>query len=556
MQRHSWNEAAGSPLDIVTISAINRDRILPDEAVGRYDVFRSIEPGEEVTIDDKQMDQALQDIAGEPYSTHLGGSGFNTARVLAAMDIGLDIGFLGVEGTQGNVERAAHKKLRDLAIDPDGLLPVDDLPLGDCISEPDRDGRKLATCPRANVAMADLLAQDLESAARYCARARVLHVTSFLDHETPAEVARLVRRVRALRPGILVTVDPGFGWAQIAREGSIVEAPAAARDAIRALLHDADFVLLNEREFGELGARVPGNRETAVAAEIFRLCAPGSTDRRSPIRAVVVLKCAGGSALFERWGEDVETTALAHSPVPSADIIDDTGSGDVFAAGFLAGLVRASLEPARFGARLGAMMAREKLQYVADLAHPHMRAVAARAMEALADDDTTHIARLHRAARGMATRIETLTLVAELCRRLPRTLDAPPPNSEVDVLSNERALQEKLWRLLRWMFDDVDWEAPQAKVAALAPRIDLVLKGERLAIETKFLRDAARPAAVADELFADLARYSASCDAMVAVIWDHNGRISEPRAFERDLEHRGSDAFPVRAVVIRPPTRR
>ncbi|MBD9626341.1 carbohydrate kinase family protein [Ensifer sp. ENS06] len=86
-----------------------------------------------------------------------------------------------------------------------------------------------------------------------------------------------------------------------------------------AILENTDCFLLNDTE----AARLTGHGNLKALATIGRF---------TPL---TVLKCgAKGAALFKRGAEVIER------PAPKVDVVDTTGAGDSFNAGFIYGLVR------------------------------------------------------------------------------------------------------------------------------------------------------------------------------------------------------------------------
>lgn len=536
--------------DVICVGAVNLDHLLLDQSTAGDSALAAVEPGEELVVGDASMDRVLGELDCSRVSTEVGGSAFNVSKMLARTRLGLRLGYVGVEGLLGNEDRAALRILSSLGIETEHLTPIPGARLGDCVSESDPAGRKLITCPRANVRAAEVLDEKLDRVAAYCASARIVHVTSFLDDSTPTVLAELVRRVRAQRPEVLISLDPGFEWVRALRQQG--EWADGAVDGIRGLLAQTDLLFLNEREFQLLGARVGPTRDSVLAARIFDLA---RTDplTPTPIRTVVVLKRSGATTLFEHDGLGPRVTLLEHTPLSSGDVVDDTGAGDVFAAGLLGGILWAESEPARFGARLGAAMAREKIQAYGDAGYRRAEAVARHGVESLDTEDVTPVARLRRASLNLCSTSEALELLAELARRIPRSYSPDPSDHEAGPRppGSERELQLHLYRLLRWTFDGVEWELPSERRAGTAPRIDLVLAQHSIAIETKIIRDKVRPGAVADELLVDVGRYRASFAAMVAVVWDPRHRVADIARFEREFEMSAGE-FPTRAVVVQP----
>jgi sugar/nucleoside kinase (ribokinase family) len=111
---------------------------------------------------------------------------------------------------------------------------------------------------------------------------------------------------------------------------------AAQRDAFSALVAEVDILLANEHEACELTGKPEAEAALAVLA--------GSC----PV--VVVTRSERGALVTDGTG----TFAVPAEPVPS--VVDTTGAGDLFAAGFLLGLARELALPdcARLGARAAA----------------------------------------------------------------------------------------------------------------------------------------------------------------------------------------------------------
>jgi adenosine kinase len=103
-----------------------------------------------------------------------------------------------------------------------------------------------------------------------------------------------------------------------------------------------DLVFANERELRSLYET--GDFDTAVYA------------LRNDVRAAVVTRSEQGCLVVTRS----ETDAVAACPVER--VVDATGAGDLFAAGFLVGVARGA--DYRTSARLGALLAAEVIQHL------------------------------------------------------------------------------------------------------------------------------------------------------------------------------------------------
>jgi sugar/nucleoside kinase (ribokinase family) len=116
----------------------------------------------------------------------------------------------------------------------------------------------------------------------------------------------------------------------------------ARRDAFSALVADVDILLANEEEACQLTGEADAGAALAVLA------------RSCPV--VAVTRSERGALV----SDGTETVAVPAEPVSS--VIDTTGAGDLFAAGFLLGLARELALPDC--ARLGALAAAEVIGHL------------------------------------------------------------------------------------------------------------------------------------------------------------------------------------------------
>ena len=130
---------------------------------------------------------------------------------------------------------------------------------------------------------------------------------------------------------------------------------AFQHDAFKALLPDVDILLGNETEALEL---------------------TGEIDLEAALRALaksvpVVALTRGAAGAIASDGN--ETVSVAAEPV--AQVVDTTGAGDLFAAGFLLGLARE--RPLEECLRLGALAAAEVISHIGARPQTSLAALAA-----------------------------------------------------------------------------------------------------------------------------------------------------------------------------------
>jgi hypothetical protein len=148
-----------------------------------------------------------------------------------------------------------------------------------------------------------------------------------------------------------------------------------------------------------------------------------------------------------------------------------------------------------------------------------------------------------------------VTLVERVGRGLPRmisSLASRGRNRDPLTVTDEYDVQYLLEGCLRDLFDDVRPEDPSPTRAGASTRIDFVLKEEQIVVEAKMTRDGLGERQIADQLIDDIERYRShpDCRTLVAIVFDPNRRIPNPRGLESDLRRDGTD-FRVRIVVCR-----
>ena len=309
------------PLDVLAIGNAIVDVIADadDAFLNRHGMTKGA-----MRLIDAAAAKALYDDMG-PGRELSGGSAANTVAGLAAL--GLATGFIGQLGDDELGEIFAHD-IRSLGV------AFDTPPRGDC--------GPTATClivvtPDAQRTMSTFLgaAQQLDSASvtrERVAASRIVYLEGYLwDPEGPrAAMESAIKIARAAGTKVAFTLSDAF----------VVER------------HRSDFLRLIDE----------GKIDILFANEVEILHLAQATDLESAISefapklpTLVVTRSEKG-AIACSGGEGAEVNAE-----PIERLVDTTGAGDLFAAGFLAGQARGrSLEDSL---RLGAICAAEVIQH-------------------------------------------------------------------------------------------------------------------------------------------------------------------------------------------------
>jgi ribokinase len=272
-------------LDLLVVCELNPDILVTDPAL------------------DVRFGQVEQYVADAGIT--LGSSGAITAAAAAAQGARVAVVALVGADLAGDVARRA---LGELGVDTTAVLVRPGARTGMTVVLSTADGdRALLTFPGT---MSGLTVQDVP--ADMLRRARHVHISSFyLQSGLHPGLAGLLRTARAR--GATTSLDPG--WDPHERWSGLVP-----------VLADLDLLLPNAAECTRIAAAITGRatgadagaEQVAAAAEVLAALGP---------RVVVKLGAEGGLAVGD--GRPV------HVPAPAADIVDTTGAGDNFDAGFL-----------------------------------------------------------------------------------------------------------------------------------------------------------------------------------------------------------------------------
>jgi sugar/nucleoside kinase (ribokinase family)/predicted nucleotide-binding protein len=292
-------------------------------------------------VDQEVIEGAIQNLGAASLSCSLGGSAWLTIYALAEMRVGLRLGYIGVAGQIGVAGLSFIKQMEELGIDHRWVDRQPSHPCGVCLSYIEDTDRVMLTNPGANLEMYEYIRENFNSLAAYLASARHVHLTSFLDPRTPAEVLKLLRKAREINPDLQVSFDPGPDWTT--RKPKVIDD----------ILSLTDLLFVNYREFKVLGRYVPGESDIAIAAKILRTC-------RNNCR-VFVTKRYDFIAAFRAAPDGILTYQFQLSRPPrETEIEDATGAGDIFAASVLASLTARRLQ-VQLGAFVGLCLARQKM---------------------------------------------------------------------------------------------------------------------------------------------------------------------------------------------------
>jgi ribokinase len=284
-------------LSVVCFGALNVDLIFRVTS----ELLKNLgyKPGHEYLGTEDQLEKLLSTLhkQGRFCAKSGGGSAANTA--VALQRLGITTGYIGRVGDDPDGEFLISS-LEE--VDKGGIRRYGRTGLAVSIIPQDKKDRTLVVFPNTND---DLTFDEIDFS--YIESVQVIHLTSFFG-DPPFEAQK--KLVGRLPPNILVSLDPGMPYA------------LRGLKALEPILSDAFILFIQEKEVEILTRKnhVQGAKQLLDMGPKIVACKMGSA----------------GSVVFTH--ED-------NFRVPSISVsaIDTTGAGDVYAAGFLASILRGKL---------------------------------------------------------------------------------------------------------------------------------------------------------------------------------------------------------------------
>ncbi len=350
-------------LDIIGIGSLNLDLVvtadkiktLPADKVNA--ALAILAHGAERLVERDDLQQVLSLLGPASFRATLGGSAFNTICAVAALPAGIKTGYVGVAGRAENSGLDFTTTMQALAVDHRYVRSCPEQGSGLCISVNHGGVRSFLFHPGANNKMLEYLRANYQDILQYLLQAKMLHVTQFTDERISAILARLLGEAKKSNPALRISCDPGYCWLK------------NLSPAVGDIISLADFLFLNEIEFNVLC----GGRNDASDGEKARML----FSRYGWREGCLIIKKASEIRLYHGNCHNLTAARDKINVLPEAEIVDATGAGDIFAAGFLTGWLLCGRKTPEAVA-LGMHFMRAKLLLPPDRLYPELAGIFSR----------------------------------------------------------------------------------------------------------------------------------------------------------------------------------
>jgi hypothetical protein len=144
-----------------------------------------------------------------------------------------------------------------------------------------------------------------------------------------------------------------------------------------------------------------------------------------------------------------------------------------------------------------------------------------------------------------------LDVIAERFHLVVRQLRQRHSNRPTLDVTDEYDVQDLFHSLLTLFYDDIRNEEWTPSYAGGSARIDFLLPEIESVVEIKKMRPSLSTKELGEQLLVDIAKYKTHplCRTLVCFVYDPEGRVSNPRGVENDLNKSTSD-INVKAIIV------
>lgn len=326
-------------LDVICIGAVNYDYMFHCTA---DDI--NIKEGQD---GDEKLSNPISEVENDifeliekdrEYTTQIGGSAFITLKVIKHILRDLNVSYVGScgiptefdlkYGKSNNIEEElAHLDDREwLFTDHENSENPYDKAIAKSVVRLYNHSRnciKIAPCAN-NMLLKKIQEKECKKRgafARYLAEAKWIHLSSLSDFSQFEVIMDYVIEAKQINKNLKISMDPGFEYTSI------------RRDRLQRLMRVVDYVFLNNAEKGNIGLNAETEQE--LNQNLFDYF----TNEEMNASRKLIVKHIDHHEISSFSDGKIETYIIPHTILPISELNNDTGAGDSFAGGFIAGML-------------------------------------------------------------------------------------------------------------------------------------------------------------------------------------------------------------------------
>lgn len=326
-------------VDVIGIGAINYDYIFPCKKAFNND--SNPDNGEEnIGVPNEIVEEEISELLStgkKYYSTQVGGSSLLALKAIHAIDKSLSIGFVGVCGQASEFDKRHGKNLnlkselsfinnQEWLFYTDESTPIENRYIGKASVKLNKSNTRggIDISLGANDLIIDLIhkkeREEKVELTDFLSQARWIHISSLSRFEQFEKIMEYVIKAKSQNPFLRVSLDPGDQYTKHKKLN------------LQKYLKEVDYVFLNKKEYNNLilNEDLPENEKRIKISTYFN-------DPENVKTKIFVIKSKSKHELIDFINGT--SYVFYHKSLPFYKINNDTGAGDCFAGGFIAGLL-------------------------------------------------------------------------------------------------------------------------------------------------------------------------------------------------------------------------